>query len=173
MAENWRIPRRTRVCARSGLALDLAKPFFSALIERNDSFERLDFSSEAWPEVEKEPFHSYWRNKGREEDPNRRRPVDFERLRAFFDSLEGTKTRGSRLLRYVLALILARRRKLRLDDMARTADGDRLLLHDGRGGGRDLEVIAPEATREELESAQEKLNRLFDCDFESADPDFL
>ena len=171
MAENWRIPRRTRVCARSGRALDLAKPFFSALIERNDSFERLDFSIDAWPEVEKESFHAFWRNKGGEEDPNRRRPVDFERLRAFFDSLEGGEGRERRLLRYVLALILARRRKLRLDDMARTADGDRLLLHDGRNGGRDLEVTAPEATRGELEKAQEKLNQLFDCDFEVTDPD--
>ncbi|MDR2391249.1 MAG: hypothetical protein LBE84_06200 [Planctomycetota bacterium] len=169
MAENWRIPRRTRICARSGQALDLTKPFFSALIERNDSFERLDFSIEAWPEVEKESFHSYWRNKGEDEKPNRRFPIDFERLRTFFDSLEGTEGRERSLLRYVLALILARRRKLRLDGMARTPNGDRLLLHDGRNGGRDLEVFAPEATREELEKAQEKLNQLFDCDFEDAE----
>ncbi|MDR1520051.1 MAG: hypothetical protein LBU23_07910 [Planctomycetota bacterium] len=169
MGETWRIPRRTRVCAQSGVALDLSKPFFSALLENNDSFERLDFSPGAWPEVDKGRFRSFWKNKGDAGDPDKPRAIDFDRLQAFFDSLEGAEEPDRRLFRYVLALILVRRRRLRLDDMSRAAEGDRLRLYDRRNGGRSLEVVSPEATREDLEKIQEKLNQLFDCDFEDMD----
>ena len=171
MAENWRIPRRTRVCARTGATLDASRPFYSALVEKSgpvraeDAFERLDFSPEAWPEADKTTFLSFWRNKGREGESGRGAAIDYDRLLEFFDSLEGSEEPGRRLFRYVLALILVRRRRLRLEGMDRTPEGDRLRLHDRREGGRRLEALAPEAGREELEKVQERLNHIFDGDF--------
>lgn len=166
MAEAWRIARSSRTCAHSGRIIEPGQPFYSALIENDDSFDRLDYAAEAWPEVEKDRFFSYWKNKG-VADPDRKPTVDFDRLLSFFDGLEEAKEPGKRLLRYVLALVLARRRRLRLDDMSRTDDGDRLVVYDRRNGGRTLEIVSPEATREELEQAQEKLTQLFECDFDT------
>lgn len=165
MAEAWHIARSSRTCTHTGLAIEPGQPFYSALVEKEDSFERRDFSAEAWPEVEKDDFFSYWKNKGRAENPDKAPPVDYERLLGFFDSLEGAAEPGKRLFRYVLALILVRRRRLRLDDMSRVPEGDRLVVYDRRSN-RALEIIASEASREELEKTQEKLNQLFDCDFE-------
>lgn len=169
MAEAWRIARSSRVCAQTGVAIEPGSPFYSALVERDDSFERLDFSAEAWPGVDRGDFFSYWKNKGAAEASDKPPPVDYDRLLAFFDGLEGAEEPGKRLLRYVLALVLARRRRLRLDDMSRSDAGDRLLVFDRRGGGRTLEIVAPESGREELEKAQDKLNQLFDCDFAAED----
>lgn len=168
MAEAWHIARSSRTCAHGGAPIDPGVGFYSALVEKDDTFERMDFSLESWSEVDKEAFFSYWKNKPSTGGADKKPPVDFERLLSFFDSLEGAEEPGKRLLRYVLALILARRRRLRLDDMSRTDVGDRLLVYDRRTQ-KTLEITAPEAGREELEKTQEKLNQLFDCDFNAAD----
>lgn len=168
MAEAWHIARRSRTCAHVGQEIEPGAAFYSALVEKDDSFERLDYSAEAWPEVDKEQFFSYWKNKPAANAGDKKPPVDFERLLVFFDDLEDAAEPGKRLLRYVLALVLARRRRLRLDDMSRTDAGDRLVVYDRRSG-KTLEITAPEAGREELEKTQEKLNQLFDCDFDAGE----
>lgn len=167
MADMWHVARSTRTCASTGVEIPPETPYYSALLETDDGFERKDFAAEAWPEADKAEFFSYWKNKGYSPRTDKRPPVDYERLLSFFDALDGTEDRSKRLFRYVVALVLVRRRKLRLDDMSRTDDGeDRLVLYDRRGDGKTVTVTSPEATREELEQAQEKLNSLFECDVE-------
>lgn len=166
MAEAWRIARSTRTCALTGATIEAETPFYSALVEQDDMFARQDYSTEAWPGVDKSGFFSYWKNKGMTDSPEKKQPIDYDRLLAFFDSLESASEPSKCLLRYVLALILVRRRLLRLDDMSRVEDGDRIVVFDRRNGGRTMEIITPEAGREELERTQEKLNQLFDCDFD-------
>lgn len=168
MAEAWHISRSSRTCAKSGAPIEAGQPFYSALTEKDETFERLDFSADAWPEVDKAAFFSYWKNKGGVADVDKAPQVDYDRLLSFFDSLEGAGEPSKRLLRYVLALVLARRRRLRLDDMSRTPEGDRLVVYDRRHE-KTLEIVAPEATRAELEKAQEKLNQLFECDFDAGE----
>lgn len=166
MAEAWHIARSSRTCAHSGAPIPQGEPFFSALVDKDDSFDRLDFTVDSWSEVDKAPFFSYWKNKGAVPKDDKRPQVDYERLLAFFDSLEGAEEQPKRLFRYVLALILIRRRHLRLDDMSRTDSGDRLVVYDRRTE-KVMEILAPEAAREDFVSAQEKLNHLFECDFDS------
>ncbi len=164
MADLWQVAKSSKVCAASGEEIPPEVPFYSGLLEGENGFERRDYSAAAWPEVDHGVFFSYWRNKGYSLNPDRRPPVDYERLLAFFDQLEGSEEAGKRLLRYVLALVLVRRRRLRLDDMKREEDGDRLVLFDRRNGGKTVEVLAPQVTEEELLQTQERLQQLFDAD---------
>lgn len=166
MAEAWHIARSSRTCAGSGESIEPGAPFYSALLEGDDTFERRDYSLAAWPEADKSGFFSYWKNKGGEprEKDDKKLQVDYDRLLSFFDSLEGSEDPGRILFRYVLALILVRRRRLRLDDMQRTDTGDRLVIYDRRHE-RTLEIVAPEATRDDMQKVQAKLNELFECDF--------
>lgn len=165
MAEAWRIARRSRTCARTGAAIEADQVFYSALLENGDEFAREDYTAEAWPEVDKGRFFSYWKNKPVAEAGNGKAKVDYERLLSFFDSLDGAVEPGRRLFRYVLALMLVRRRILRLDGTARTEEGDRLILWDRRITGA-LDVEAPEATPEQVAATQDKLNELFDYELE-------
>lgn len=167
MADVWHVARSTRTCAKTGAEIPPDTAYYSALTETDEGFDRKDFSSESWPGVDTAEFFSYWKNKGYSPRADRKPPVDYERLLSFFDALNGAAEKPKQLLRYVVALVLARKRKLRLDDMSRTPDGeDRLVLFDRRDGGKTVELVSPAATREELLATQEKLNQLFDCDFE-------
>ncbi len=163
MAEAWHIARSTRKCAVSGEPIPQGAPFFSALIEGDESFERKDYLAAAWDGVDKTPFFSYWKNKGGDAGEEKKQPVDYGRLLAFYDSLEGAEEAPKRLFRYVLALILVRRRRLRLEDAGRTETGDRLVVYDRRSE-KTAEILAPEASKEELDAVQAKLNELFDGD---------
>lgn len=164
MAEAWHIARSARVCGVSGRPIEADRPFFSALVEEGELFRRRDFSAEAWPEVDKTPFFSYWKNKGWSADAGTRaRPIDYERLLGFFDDLSGAEEPHRKLFRYVVALILSRRRVLRLDSVRKTLDGDCLVLFDRRKN-ETLEVFAPDATAGQLKSVQEQLDALFDLE---------
>lgn len=167
MADPWQVARSTKVCAKTGEEIPAETTYYSALIETDTGLDRFDYAAESWPEIDKSEFFSYWKNKGWSPRADKKPPIDYERLLSFFDALDGTEDRFKRLLRYVVALVLVRKRKLRLDDMGRTEQGeDKLTLFDRRDGGKPVTVISPEASREELEQAQEKLNQLFDCDFD-------
>ncbi len=168
MAEAWHIGRSTRTCAKTGEEIPPEVPYYSALLETDDEgWTRRDYSAEAWPEVDTAEFFSFWKNKGYSPKADKRPPVDYDRMLDFFDALGESEERGKRLLRYVIALVLVRRRRLRLEDMSRTDAGDRLVVYDRRHE-KTLEILSPEATREDLEKTQEQLNNLFDSDF-SAD----
>lgn len=167
MADAWQFARSSKICAKTGVEIPPETPYYSGLIETDTGLERLDYTAETWPEIDKSEFFSYWKNKGWSSRADKKPPIDYERLLSFFDALDGAEDRFKRLLRYVVALVLVRKRKLRLDDMSRTDQGDdKLMLFDRRDGGRNVAIISPEASREELDQAQEKLNQLFDCDFE-------
>jgi hypothetical protein len=166
MAEAWHIARSTRTCAGTGDPIPAGEAFFSALVETEETFERRDFSPAAWPETDKAPFFSYWKNKGGEVKEEKKRSVDYDRLLAFYDNLETAEDPQKRLFRYVLALILVRRRKLRLENMEKTATGDKLTVYDRRREAT-VEITAPEAAREEFAAVQSKLNELFECDVEA------
>ena len=72
-------------------------------------------------------------------------------------------------MRYVRALSLVRRRRLRVNDMQKTDDGDKRVRWGRRGEGKTREVVAPEGTREDLLKAQERLTELFDADLEAGE----
>lgn len=162
MPETWHIARGSRICAHGGGTIVPGEAFYSALIEDGEGFARRDFAAASWPEVDKAPFFSYWRNKSRSAgESDRAAAVDYGRLLVFFDALADAGEPRRRLFRYVVALMLARRRILRLDAVRKTPAGDFLVLHDRRRP-EPLEVFAPEATREQLDEVQERLDRLFD-----------
>lgn len=166
MAEEWRISRGSKACAATGEAIEAGEPFYSALVEDGDGFRRRDFSAAAWPGVDKTSFFSYWKTKGwNPKDGDKAPVVDYQRLLSFFDDLAGAEEPHRRLFRYVVALMLSRRRILRLDAVEKKPDGDFLLLHDRRGPAT-VEVFAPEATTEHLRDVQDRLNKLFDLENE-------
>lgn len=164
MSVDWQVQRSARVCAATGRELAVGETYFSVLREAGETFSRQDFSLEAWPGVDKSALFGYWRTQAREaeEDNRRRLVIDVEAFYTFFASLEGQEEAHRRVFRYLVALILTRKRVLRLDSIEKTPEGDYLLLRD-RKADRDIRVFCPEATEEQLRQAQENLNQIFEC----------
>ncbi|MDR1611682.1 MAG: hypothetical protein LBT97_02735 [Planctomycetota bacterium] len=164
MAERWRIGKGKRVCFASGEEIAPGESFYSALVEDGDDFQRRDYAADAWKDVDKSVLFSYWKNKPLpEKDGPAKRKIDYDRLLVLFDDLAGAPEPRRKLIRYVLALILSRRRILRLDATRRTPEGEALVVFDRRAPG-SVEIDAPEATAEQLAEVEAALAGLFDYD---------
>ena len=163
MNADWAIARATKTCAASGRKLEVGEAYFAALRETGEGFERHDFSPEAWPGVDKKPFFSYWRSKVPPDEEKRRRlVVDPEAFYAFYTGLEGAAEPRKQLFRYLAALILVRKRVLRLERVEKTPEGEYIVLYDRRTE-KAVRVSSPSVAGEQLQEAQEALSRLFEC----------
>jgi hypothetical protein len=76
------------------------------------------------------------------------------------DRLKESADAGGRNFRYVAALLLMRRKRLRFEDVARDPDGrDVLILRDARGGAV-YQVTDPRLTDAEVAAAQAEVFRV-------------
>lgn len=165
MIANWEIGRGQRACAVTGRVFQEGEEYYSALREHGESFSRVDYSPEAWTALEdKSPFFSFWRTKLQASDGKRKNKlvINVEAFYSFFRSLDGDEKQGRRVFRYLVALLLVRKRTLRLDGIEKSPEGETLLLHDMKIK-EDCTVDVPAATEEELTAAQEELNQIFEC----------
>ncbi len=167
MIANWDVGRSQRVCAVTGKAFVEGDSFFSALKEQAESFVRLDYSNEVWPEQDKSAFFSFWRTTLHKPDDKKknRLVIDIEAFYTFFTNLEGDDKPSRILFRYLIALILVRKRVLRLDEIEKSPDGEALILYDSRTK-EECRVMVSEAGEEELAQAQDEINQIFECDTE-------
>lgn len=154
----YQIQPNTRRCAVTGRELAPGDRYYAALIEDGPQFARRDFSAEAWQGPPEGAF-SFWMGRVPPVDQKARPQFDDDLLEECFQRLEGQTDPGRVNFRYVVALLLVRRRRFKLeagdseggygDDGALRANG-RASHRDepatgrggnGRGPGRGLQVI--------------------------------
>ncbi|MHC5111203.1 MAG: hypothetical protein ACYTHJ_15140 [Planctomycetota bacterium] len=114
MVQQWDIQRTHGVCAATGKPIEEGDEFYSVLFEDGETFRRADYLVEAW---EGPPENSYCHYKTRMpvKDKKKRTLVDDVMLRAFFTRLEKDNETSRIQFRFVLALILMRKRVLRYE----------------------------------------------------------
>ncbi|GHT02756.1 hypothetical protein FACS1894139_01530 [Planctomycetales bacterium] len=193
-ANNWQVERSRRKCAVSGREFAAGEEYFSVLQEDGDGFKRVDLAAEVWATFDKTGLFSFWHTRAAAAATAKRLTIDAEAVYDFFTNLitENSPTAARALFRYLLALILLRQRRLRLDGISRMADGQNV---DGKktsgedAGGQEAsgeitngettggemmkvfdpraktayEIPVPAATPAELAAAQDELNALLAC----------
>ena len=160
----WKVNRSQRVCAVSGRVFEAGDNFFSALREENDSFIRLDYAEDIWLEVDKSTFFSYWKAHIPEKDQERknRLKIDTEAFYTFFCNLQNQEKDRNRLFTYLLALILIRKRLLRLNEIEKSPEGESLIIYDTRRK-EEIRIAVPEVTEEAMNEAKNQLEEIFEC----------
>ena len=118
---DYQIQPNSRRCATTGRELQVGERYFSALVEEDRRFVRRDFSAEAWAGPPAGAF-SFWTGHVHAGADKIRPQLDDDLLEDCFRRLEG-QTEPSRVnFRYVVALLLLRRRRLRYESSV-IADG--------------------------------------------------
>jgi hypothetical protein len=120
------IQRCTRRCAALGRDLAPGEMFYSALIRQGPDVVRCDYSAEAWQGAP-EGAIGWWKSQMPDASGVKKAALaPSEVLLQYFEQLEGDPTRQD--LRYVLALLMIRRRIMRLEDTERDEAGQELLV---------------------------------------------
>src|SRR5687767_11860342 len=119
----WEVARSTGQCAATGRPLAEGESYYAVLMQGSEGVERKDFSLEAWSGPPPESI-CYWRGRIPVRDKKRQTvsAVDQELLTHLFLRLEDQDTEPAQQFRFVLALLLMRKKVLKYEQIVRDAD---------------------------------------------------
>jgi hypothetical protein len=114
MESEWEIKSRAHRCARTGRQFEKGEYFYTLLFRDGEGFRREDISEEAWAARNEniQPF-SFWRSKYEPPEPPAPEPLPKNDAESLLRRLVADQDPASANARYILALMLERKRILR------------------------------------------------------------
>lgn len=154
----YQIQGPTKQCALTGRTLKAGEKFYSVLTDQAGQLVRTDYSVEAWKGPPAGAI-AFW--SGRIPSSNRPpRPTINEGLLVdCFAHLADSTDVSRQHFRYVLALLLMRKKRFRFEDVRREGRQEFLCLRDVQTGQRH-ELLDPRLTEAEMQSVQEEIFRV-------------
>ena len=154
MEGEWEIKSRARFCARTGKAFEEGECFYTLLFREGDGFRREDISEQAWKERNEniQPF-SFWRAKYEAPRPPPFEPLGKEDAESLLRRLVSEGNPASVNARYILALILERKRILRPIE----SSDESLLVYEHAGTGESIVVPNPRLSLDQLSAVQNEV----------------
>jgi hypothetical protein len=154
---DYQIQPSTRRCCATGREMQPGERCYSVLLDEGGKLVRKDYSPEAWQGPPADAF-SFWAGRVAAPQGRRRPAFDDEVLLDCFGRLEGQTEPGRINLRYVVALLLMRRRRFQFEEARPEGGGEVLTLRCTRTGTRHR-VVNPGLTEEEMAAVQEDVFR--------------
>lgn len=163
--------RRSEVCAATGTPLKPGDAIVTALFERpgEETMDRRDYLESAWTEMPSpEGVFAFWRSTVPDADAPKSKLIDGASMMSIFEQLEGTTEPRRVAFRYLLALVLVRRKLLTLVGSTGAAEETpALLLVRPKGSPPEeppLEVIDPAMDEATIADATEQLQSILKVD---------
>jgi hypothetical protein len=152
-------PGPASACAASGAELRPGDRYYAALFERAGRYERADYAEGAWRGAPPGAI-AHWKGRIRTHAAAPKTKIDDGRLFECFDHLADAGDASRLRFRYVVALLLMRRRKLRFEEVRKDPSGvETMILTDARTGRR-CGVVDPKMTEAESASVQDEVIRV-------------
>jgi hypothetical protein len=159
MAE-WKFQRKRGLCAGCERAYLEGEQHFSLLSVADGELARDDLCPACFAGRDGAQSLLWWRTRHTVARDKRLR-LNFEALEALFLKLEGAREPKLRELRYVLCLLLMRKRRLKVRRIERGNEGDYFVVSRPRRA-EELLVCAYDFTPERLEELKQELRTLFE-----------
>jgi len=157
----WKIARSTHTCCLCQAKFAIKQPYYSFLVNSNGPLERRDYCLTCFEQHRPEAFFSFWKTAVPEpQSGSKPKPVlDVESVLGFFRSLAGDGDPLRVRFRYVLALMLMRKKIFKLSGSERGEFGETLIFVE-RPSNEHHAVLQPTLEEAELESVSAELGRL-------------
>ncbi|MEO1699103.1 MAG: hypothetical protein AAFU73_17565 [Planctomycetota bacterium] len=169
MGTTWQISRRAGQCAATERPFEDGERHASFLRVEEGALVRVDLSLDAWKEERRridaedddaeEPL-LFWYTRHHVE-PKKTVQLDLDSLDRLFLSLEGHASREVRELRYVLCLLLMRKRRVKVEKVLRENGEESFLVKRPRDDHR-YTVYVYDFEPERLEELRHQLQAVFD-----------
>jgi len=154
MAQEWQITSRSHTCSATGKEFQDGEYFYTLLVRTKEGFDRQDLSEEAWKARNEniQPF-SFWRTKY--ETPPPPAPEALSKgsaedlLRRYMAEAGAQHTNA----RYILALMLERKRLLKQIETRQEGDS-RILIYEHVRTGEVFVIPDPDLRLDQLAEVQ-------------------
>ena len=161
----WEVDKPLGQCYGTGRKIEPGEEYFGALMELEEGLQRRDYSTDYWESVKPEVF-CYWKSRLPRPDEKKQIFVDDNMLMAFFERLENETEQEKVNFRFVLALILMRKRLLKYD-ATRDEDGKeiwRLRIVGDKSSDNRVEVINPHLDEEQVSQLSSQIGQILHAD---------
>ncbi len=163
--QQWETAKPTGTCSVSGRQLEEGEEYYAVFFEEGDSFRRVDYSLESWDGQPANAFCFFKTRVPIQEEKKKKLFVDDGMLINFFERL-ASETEPVRLqFRFVLALILMRKRILRYEETVRD-DGAELWQMRLVKEKSLHRVLNPHLTDEQIAGVSIQLGAILNGDFD-------
>jgi hypothetical protein len=154
---DYEVERCTRRCAASGRELQDGEEFYSALLAQRGQVHRTDYAAEHWSGPPESAL-AWWKSRMPTREAKKGQLAPNEVLLHLFAELEHVPEKAD--MRYVLALLLVRRRVLREEEVQHDETGhERMCVYSPRDENTyQVDVVTPGDER--TDEIQAELARL-------------
>jgi hypothetical protein len=155
---DYELQRSARHCTASGREFAPGEEFYSVLLVEGAELRRYDYALDAWPGPPAGAI-GWWKSQVPAANARRSPQAPNDVLLQFFDELAQQPDKQD--MRYVLALLLVRRRVMRLEEEQHASGGEVLLLHcPRRDANYEVPVSVPDPQR--IDEIQQQLAQLLE-----------
>ena len=156
---DYEVQRTTRHCSATGREFAPGEEFYSALVAEGAELRRHDYSNEAWQGPPPGTI-GWWKSQIPDRRAGRSHWAPNDVLLQFFDELAEQPDKQD--MRYVLALLLVRRRVMRVEEERRDPQGREMLVLycPRRDATYEVPAVPPEPAR--VDEIQQELSRLLE-----------
>lgn len=152
---DYPIQPNSRRCAVTGRELRAGERYFSALLEVDHRFVRHDYSPEAW-QGPPPGACSFWTGRVQEGNEKIKPRFDDDLLEECFHRLADQDEPSRVNFRYVVALLLMRRKRLRYESSSVVAGVETMTLGSMRSTEK-YEVVNPRLSDEQMAAVQDEV----------------
>ncbi len=157
MAREWNVARHGEHCAGCGHSFDVNESFRAVLYAGDEEgFQRRDYCLSCEPVGEPAPI-GQWRTHRPPPTEPKRRPFDREAIYDFFLRFEDADTEERLQFRFVLALLLWRKKVLQFRETLENKQGREVWIFSMPRDGSAHRVVKPELDEERIERLSERL----------------
>jgi hypothetical protein len=159
MQADWEIKSRAHQCSRTGREFAEGEFFYTILVREGEGFLREDMSEEAWNERNEniQPF-SFWRSKYEPPAPPPAEPLPRDDAEGLLRRLIQENDPAYSNVRYILALMLERKRVIR---PLESSDDD-MLVYEHLASGETFVLANPKLSLERIPEVQREVSALLD-----------
>ena len=151
------VPRPAGLCAVTGRAIQPGEKFVAVVRETPTGLERLDVSPEAWADFDRSRLLGFWHTTmPRPEQKPKKLFVDDEVLSTLFERLADTGEPAKLHFRFVLGLILMRKRIV-LYETTRQDEGRDVWVVRLKGRDDRLDLVDPKLTEAQVAEVSQQL----------------
>jgi hypothetical protein len=155
----YEMGRPTGKCSISGADIQQGEKFMAALRETPLGFERLDVSMTAWPSFDQKDVVGFWQTTMPAAETKKKLFVDDEVLGELFERLKDTEEPAKLNFRFVLGLILMRK-KLLIYDGSRKEEGKDIWTLHFKGREDKLDLIDPKLNESAMAEVSQQLGQI-------------
>ena len=160
LTQEWNIQTRALQCAKTGKPFEKGETIFSALYWKDGQYQRVDLCADAWKERNEniEPL-SAWQTEFVPPPPPEPEAMKKDDAESLLRRLIAENAPGSRNARYILALMLERKKVLRQIERQKQ-DGNAVLVYEHIPSGEVWLIEDPGLKLGELTAVQDEVARL-------------